>query len=108
VANGGAVTVAGAVVTIPLTNVTSAQTIAITLFGVDNGSGAANATIRMGILVGDSTGDGSVNSGDVTQTRNRSGQQTDAINFRSDFNLDGTINAGDATVVKARSGQFIP
>jgi len=62
----------------------------------------------MGVLLGDSNGDGTVNSGDAQQTRTRSGQLTDATNFRSDYNLDGTINSGDAFIVRARSGQTIP
>ena len=32
------------------------------------------------------------------QTRNRSGQTTDATNFRSDVNADGFINSGDQIV----------
>ena len=42
------------------------------------------------------------------QTRNRSGQATDATNFRSDVNADGFVNSGDTTVVRARSGTFLP
>jgi hypothetical protein len=49
-----------------------------------------------------------VNSADALQTRNRSGQTTDATNFRSDLNIDGAINRGDALVVRSRSGNFIP
>jgi len=64
--------------------------------------------IPIAFLAGDSNGDASVNSGDAAQTRNRSGQPTDATNFRSDYNLDGTINSGDATVVRTRSGSEIP
>jgi hypothetical protein len=62
----------------------------------------------MGVLVGDTNGDGFVNSGDSLQTRNRSGQTTDLTNFRSDVNADGFINSGDTTLVRARSGTFLP
>ena len=51
---------------------------------------------------------GFVNAGDALQTRNRSGQATDATNFRSDVNADGFVNSGDTTVVRARSGTFLP
>ena len=44
-----------------------------------------------------------VNSGDAVQTRGRSGQATDAINFRSDVNLDGLVNSGDTAIVRANS-----
>ncbi len=49
-----------------------------------------------------------INSGAAQQTRNRSGQDADPTDFRSDFNRDGTINSGDATVMRSRSGEFIP
>ncbi len=62
----------------------------------------------MGVLVGDTNGDRSVNAGDALQTRNRSGQTTDATNFRSDVNTDGFVNSGDTTVVRARSGSSLP
>jgi hypothetical protein len=62
----------------------------------------------MGVLIGDTNGDGFVNSGDSQQTKNRSGSLADATNFRSDVNVDGTINSGDSTIVKARAGTFLP
>ena len=62
----------------------------------------------MGVLVGDTNGDGFVNAGDSLQTRNRSGQTTDATNFRSDVNTDGTVNSGDTAAVRARSGTSLP
>ena len=105
VSNGGVVTADGGVVTIPLTGVMSQQTIHVRLNGVN---GTFQVVIPMGVLVGDATGDGSVNAGDAIFTRNRSGESTDATNFRSDYNADGVINAGDAQTVRTRSGQSIP
>jgi len=61
----------------------------------------------MSIVVGDANGDGTDNSADATLTRNRSGQPTDANNFRSDVNADGVINSADATIVRNNSGQGI-
>ena len=91
--------------TIPLTNVANAQTINVTL---NNVNGSTNMTIPMRVLIGDTNGDGFVNSGDAQQTRNRSGQTTDATNFRSDVDADGFINSGDTTIVRARSGTALP
>ena len=93
-----------------LTGVANAQAITVRLGDVVDSAQNYSASVAAsaGILLGDSNGDRAVNSGDAQQTRNRSGQITDAINFRSDFNLDGTINSGDATVVRSRSGQSIP
>jgi hypothetical protein len=88
--------------------VTNAQTIGVTLFGVNNGVGTSDVSVPMGVLVGDTNGDRFVNSGDSLQTRNRSGQTSDATNFRSDVNADGFINSGDTTVVRSRSGTFLP
>ena len=47
-----------------------------------------------------------VNSGDSLQTRNRSGQVTDATNFRSDVNVDGTVNSGDSFIVRFEIGNL--
>jgi hypothetical protein len=62
----------------------------------------------MGLLIGDVNGDGSVNSGDALQTRNRSGQATDGTNFRSDVNADGVVNGGDTAIIRSHSGEFVP
>jgi hypothetical protein len=105
VPNNGSVSVAGNTVTIPLANVVSQQAIQVRLNALNSAGGIV---VPMRILAGDVNGDGSVNSADATITRNRSGQSTDAANFRADYNLDGAINSADATIVRARSGQFVP
>ena len=56
--NGGMVTVSGNTVTIPLTNVTNQQVIQVRLNGVNG----ASFIIPMGVLVGDTNGDGSVSA----------------------------------------------
>lgn len=103
--NGGMVTVSGNVVTIPLTNVANAQTINVTLNGVN---GASNFVIPMSILVGDESANGVVNSSDVGQTKARVGQPVDATNFRSDVNPNGSINSTDVGLVKAGVGTGLP
>ncbi|MEP6810157.1 MAG: choice-of-anchor Q domain-containing protein, partial [Chthoniobacterales bacterium] len=94
-ANGGAVTVNGAVVTVPVTNIGNAQRIMVKLSGVSDGTNVGEVIVPMGVLVGDITGNGTVNASDVGQTKSFSGQTTDATNFRADLNLSGTINASD-------------
>ena len=93
-----------------LNEVADAQDVTIKLLNVTDAEGNTSSVVvvRMGVLLGDSNNDGTVNSGDALQTRNRSGQSTDKINFRSDFNLDGSINTGDAFIVRSRSGNSIP
>ncbi len=95
-------------VAVNLTGVANAQRITVTLAGVSNGSGTGDVSAQLGVLIGDANGDGFVNAGDALQTRNRSGQATDANNFRSDVNLDGFVNSGDSTIVRSRSGTSLP
>jgi hypothetical protein len=105
------VTVAGNVVTIPLTNVADQQTLNVTLNGVNSASSdepAVNVVIPMSRLLGDTTGNRAVNAGDVSQTKGRLGQTVTSANFRSDVNANGSINAGDISVVKANSGHAVP
>jgi hypothetical protein len=98
----------GAVVTIDLASVADAQTLSITLSNVTVGTESTNVVIQFPVLLGDTNSDGSVNAGDTLQTRSRSGEATDATNFRSDVNTDGTVNGGDAIVVRNRSGTSLP
>ena len=95
-------------VTVNLTGVTNAQKVTVTLSGVNNGTGTGDVGVQLGVLIGDTNGDGFVNTGDSIQTRNRSGQAADATNFRSDVNADGTVNSGDTIAVRSRSGTFLP
>jgi hypothetical protein len=78
-----------------LTGVSNAQVIIVSLTNVNDlaGNRSASVPISMGVLVGDTNGDGLVNAGDALQTRNRAGQAT-----------DGFVNSGDTTVVRSRSG----
>ena len=98
-------------VTVDLTGVTNIQRITVKLLALTEAGNPANTGdlgLTMGVLVGDTNGNGAVNSGDTIQTRGRSGQSTDATNFRSDVNTDGNINAGDALAVRSRSGTALP
>jgi hypothetical protein len=98
----------GSVITVDLNDVADVQNIKVTLQNVSNGSPNTDISVRIGILRGDTNGDGVVNAGDALQTRSRAGQTIDASNCRNDVNLDGLINSGDATVVKSRSGFSLP
>jgi hypothetical protein len=66
------------------------------------------AAIPMSLLLADANGNGSVNSGDVSQTESRVGQTLDAANFRSDVNVSGAINATDVSITKANVGSGLP
>src|SRR5260370_24592037 len=72
-------------VTVPLTGVTDAQHLVVTLSGVEDTSEVTltSQAARMGVLVGDTTGDGFVNSADISQTKSKSGQSVVGSNFRA-------------------------
>ena len=106
--NGGVVSVNGMIVTVPLTNVANAQTITIRLNSVSDGINTNNAGISMGVLLGDTSGNGSVNASDVSLTKSKSGQLIDASNFRTDVTVNGSINASDVSLVKSKSGTALP
>ena len=99
--------ISGGTVSVDLTNVGNAQTITLNLVNVNDGSQTGNVSIPMGVLLGDTNGSRTVNSGDAQETRNRSGQLADVDNFRSDVNTDGTVNSGDAFLVRGNSGSTL-
>jgi hypothetical protein len=105
VSNGGNVTVAGYIVTIPLTNVANAQTIHVTLSSVNR---AGDVVIPMKVLIGDGNGNSAVNATDVSFSKARLGQPVDSTNFRADTVANGTINSTDVSLVKANVGTGLP
>lgn len=106
----GTPTISGNTMTVNLTGVANAQ---VTTISLHNTKDVANqvlddTSINIGFLTGDTSGNGSVNAGDVSQTKGRIGQAVNATNFRSDVNANGGINAGDASLVKSKSGSALP
>jgi probable HAF family extracellular repeat protein len=93
-----------------LTGVTNAQVITVSLTNVSNTAGAQFSQVltSMGVLLGDTTGDGFVNAGDTVQVRSQSGDAVTISNFREDLNADGFINAGDTVMVRNQSGTALP
>jgi N-acetylneuraminic acid mutarotase len=101
----GTVSVSGAVVTVPLTNIANAQVINVRINGVN---GTTNFDIPMGFLIGDVTADRTVNAADIAQTKQRLGQAVNGTNFRSDVNANGGFKDTDVAIIKMNSGTFIP
>ncbi len=95
-------------VTVNLSGVTNAQRITVTLLNVNDSKNTNNVAVRMGILTGDTTGNGTVSASDVSLTKLKSGQAVDSSNFRKDVNVDGSINASDVSSVKLKSGTALP
>ena len=102
------VSVSGSVVTVDLTNVANAQTLTLTLFGVSDGTNTNDVSIRMSVLLGDTTASSSVNASDIAQTKSQTGQPVGGSNFRTDVTVNGTINSSDISTVKAQSGTALP
>jgi hypothetical protein len=100
--------IGGTQITINLTGVTNAQAITVALFGVDTGTATADVGVRMGVLLGDTTGDTDpghvVNSSDVSQVQFESGHAINGLNFRTDLTTNGQINSSDVSTVQFQSG----
>jgi hypothetical protein len=63
--------------------------------------------VHVGILIGDSNNNGSVNAFDLNQVRAYLGQIATATNHRADVNVSGSINAFDINAVRARIGTSV-
>jgi Dockerin type I domain len=96
--------------TVNLTNVSTGQYVTVTLNNVTDMAGNSGNVIspQMGMLVGDTNGDGVVNATDTAQTKSQSGTAVTGSNFREDVNTDGFINSVDISLVKSKSGTGLP
>ncbi len=95
----------GKSVVVTLSGVPNGQRTTVTLNGVVSGGNPLNGlAAKVDVLLGDTTGDGSVNSADISQTKSQSGQNVGSSNFRNDVTTDGSVNSADISLVKSRSG----
>ena len=97
-------TVTGNQVLVNLTRVGNAQTVVVTLASVNDGINTSDVQATIGVLIGDVTADGVVNSTDVNEVQSQLGQPVTASNFRDDVKADGVINRHDVDMVESRSG----
>jgi hypothetical protein len=106
----GSPTISNNILTVNVTGVSDQQTITLTLNNFIDVYGQVLPTtpVSMVVLLGDTTGNKSVNSSDIAQTKSKSGAPIDATNFRTDTNVNGSINASDVAQVKANSGHGVP
>jgi hypothetical protein len=93
-----------------LTGVTNAQFVAVSLVNAKDSTGAIGNIIgpQMGVLIGDTTANGAVNSSDIAQTQSQSGILVSAANFREDVTVNGSINSSDVAFVQSKSGTGLP
>src|ERR1700736_2735432 len=75
---------------------------------VDSQSNTGNVAVSMGVLVGDTTANGVVNSSDISQTQSQSGLTVTADDFREDVTGTGSINSSDIALVQSKSGTGLP
>jgi hypothetical protein len=76
--------------------------------GFDEMTLLPDTSVSTHILIGDTTGDKTVNSSDVTQTKSQVGLPVTGSNFREDVKANGAINASDVGQVRANLGHTIP
>lgn len=92
-----------------LTGVPNGQNVTITLNNAQDSVGnAGNVSVVMGVLLGDTTANGNVNSSDIGEVKANSGLSTTAGNFRTDITVNGVINSSDIGVAKSQSGSMLP
>ena len=93
-----------------LTGVANAQYITVSLANMTDSAGnfGSAVSVQMGVLLGDTTANGFVNSADVSQTQSQSGQPVTGSNFREDVTANGFINSGDVSFVQSKSGTSLP
>jgi hypothetical protein len=104
------VTISGSDLLVNLTGVSDDQILTLTATNVTdiNGTTLPSAAVNIGFAIGDTTGDKTVNSADIAQTKSQSGTLVGPTNFREDVTLDGNINSSDVGLVKSRSGTGLP
>lgn len=95
-------------VTANLTNVSNAQTLTLTLLGVNDGSNTYDTSVQMAVLVADVNGSGRVDAADVSQVRQQTLQPITSSNFREDINVSGRIDAADVSIARQQTLTSLP
>jgi hypothetical protein len=106
----GPPTFSGNTMTVNLTSVADVQRIIVTLTSVTDSFGQVlpDTAVSADMLIGDTTGNRTVNSSDIAQVKAQAGLPVTSANFREDVTVDGVINASDIGLVKSKSGDSLP
>jgi Dockerin type I domain len=106
----GSPTFATNTMTVNLTGVIDVQKITVTLSGVTDSFAQVlpDTAVSVNMLIGDTTGNKTVNASDIAQTKGQSGATVTGTNFRTDINASGTVTASDVAQVKANAGHTLP
>jgi hypothetical protein len=97
-------------VTVPLTGVTNAQHLIITLNGVQDTAGVIlnNLVGRMDVLIGDVNATGLVDGNDVSAVQSHTRQSVTSANFRFDVNATGGIDGNDVSITQSHTRTSLP
>jgi hypothetical protein len=106
--NSATTSISGNQVTVNCTNVPNAQTIAINLVGVNDGTNVGNVSVPMGVLLGDVNASGLVTSGDTNLCKAQALHTVTNDNFRNDINASGAITTGDVNIIKQNALAQLP
>jgi hypothetical protein len=110
---GGSGTISGTAVSgntmiVNLTGVPNAHSVTISATNVTDVFGqTTTSSISMAALLGDTTGNGTVNASDIAQTKSSSGKAASWATSRTDVNASGAINASDIALVKSAAGTVL-
>ncbi len=97
-------------VTVNLTNVSNAQTLAVNLLGVSDSMGhSGNVAIPMSVLIGYVNFTGLVDGNDVSAVQSHTRQPVDNTNFQYDVNTSGgLIDGNDVSLTQAHTRTSLP
>jgi hypothetical protein len=110
VGNVSGIAFSGNTMTVNLTSVADVQRVTVTLSGVMDSFGQVlpDTPVSADMLIGDTTGNRTVNASDIAQVKAQAGAPVTSANFREDVTVDGVINASDIGLVKSKSGDSLP
>jgi hypothetical protein len=89
---------------VSLTGVSNAQVLTLST----SGGSVSPAIVPLGFLAGDTNGNRTVNSSDVSQTKGQLGQAVTGSNFRTDVNAGGSITSTDVSLIKQNLATALP
>jgi hypothetical protein len=69
---------------------------------------SSNVSVSMGVLLGDTTANGSVSNTDVASIKAQVAAPVTASNFRNDVNANGVVSNTDISTTKAQVGTSLP
>ncbi len=106
--NPATTSISGNQVTVNCTGVPNAQVVSIALNGVSDGANVGNASVPMGVLLGDVNGSHRVDAADVSSVRQQTLQTITNANFRNDINASGRIDAADVSIARQQTLTSLP